>query len=102
MFQPSEGEIFEYKGTPQGSKWLIVSIMKACRMLIKECTGYLASIVDTTIKVVTELLDVLWFANFQMCFLRNCKGYHQIERLNLKLSCYLDQLQYPKHLIEWL
>ena len=27
-------------------------------MLIKECVGYLASIVDTTIKVVTELLDV--------------------------------------------
>ena len=58
VFQPSEGEIFEYKGTPRGSKWLAVSIVKASKMLIKGCVGYFASIVDTTIKVVTEQLDV--------------------------------------------
>ena len=31
---------------------------KASRMLVKGCDGYLASIVDMTKKVVTELADV--------------------------------------------
>ena len=47
MFQPSEGEVFECKGTPRGSKWLVVSALKASKMLFKGCVGYLASIVDT-------------------------------------------------------
>ena len=49
VFQPSEGELFEYKGTPRGSKWLVVSALKESMMLFKGCVGYLASIVDTTI-----------------------------------------------------
>ena len=36
MFQPSVGEVFEYKGTPQRSKWLIVSALKASMMLLKK------------------------------------------------------------------
>ena len=51
VFQLSEGEMFEYKGTPRGSKWPIVSAIKASRMLLKGCVGYLARIVDTTKKV---------------------------------------------------
>ena len=58
MFQQSKGEVFKYKGTPRGSKWPIVSAMKASRMLLKGCIGYLASILDTTKKVVTKLADV--------------------------------------------
>ena len=50
--------MFEYKGTPQGRKWPVVSTLKASRMLLKECVGYLASIVDTTKKVVTQLANV--------------------------------------------
>ena len=53
VFQPSEGEVFEYKGTPRGSKWPIVSMLKASRMLLKGCVAYLASIVDTTKKATT-------------------------------------------------
>ena len=37
MFQPSEGEVFEYKGTPRESKWQVVSRMKVSRMLLKGC-----------------------------------------------------------------
>ena len=58
VFQPSKGEIFEYKGTRRGSKWLVISTVKASRMLIKGCVGYLASVVDTTIKVATKQSDV--------------------------------------------
>ena len=58
VFQPSEGEVFEYKGTPQGSKWPAMSTMKESRMLLKGCVGYLASIMDTTKKIVAELADV--------------------------------------------
>ena len=50
--------MFEYKGTPRGSKWPVVSTLKASRMLLKGCIGYLASIMNTTKKVVTELADV--------------------------------------------
>ena len=48
VFQPSEGEVFECKGTSRGSKWLVVSALKASRMLLKGCVGYLAVVVDTT------------------------------------------------------
>ena len=48
MFQPSEEEVFEYNGTPRGSEWPVVSALKASRMLLKGCVGYLASIVNTT------------------------------------------------------
>ena len=58
VFQPSKVEMFEYKGTPRGSKWPVVSTLKASRMLLKRCVGHLASIMDTTKKAVTELTDV--------------------------------------------
>ena len=58
MFQPSAREMSECKGTPRGSKYLEVSVLKASRMLFKGCDGYLACIVDTTKKVATELVDV--------------------------------------------
>ena len=58
MFQPSEGEVFEYKGTPRGRKWRVVFAVKMSIMLFKGCVGYLASIVDTMKKVVIELADV--------------------------------------------
>ena len=50
--------MFEYKGTPRGSEWPIVSTLKASRLLLKGYVRYLASIVDTTRKVVTELAYV--------------------------------------------
>ena len=68
MFQPSEGEIFKYKGTSRGSKWPVVSAIKVSRMLIKECVGCLASIVDTTIKVATEQSDVCVVCRFPDVF----------------------------------
>ena len=48
VFQPSEEEVFEYKGTPRGNKWPVVSALKASRMLLKGCVGYLESIANTT------------------------------------------------------
>ena len=50
--------MFEYRGTPRGSKWLVMSVLKASKMLLKGCVRYLMSIVDTTRKVVTKLADV--------------------------------------------
>ena len=74
VFQLSEGEIFEYKGTPRISKWPVVFAMKASKMLIKGCVGYLASIVDTTIKVVTEQSDVCVICRFLDVFLEELLG----------------------------
>ena len=50
VFQPLEREVFEYKGTPRGSKWPVVSALKASRMLLKGCVRYLVSIINTTRK----------------------------------------------------
>ena len=74
MFQPSEGEMFEYKGTPRGSKWPRMSIMKASRMLIKGCVRYLLSIVDTMKKVVTELTYVSVVSKFRDVFPEELSG----------------------------
>ena len=90
MFQPHEGEVFEYKG---GSKWSIVSAMKASKMLLKGCVRYLASIVDTTKKVVT---DVRVACKFPDVFPENCWGYHPIGRSILRLICYMEWHHYPK------
>ena len=53
VFELSEEETFEYKGTPRESKGPIISAMKPSRMLTKGCVGYLAPIVDTTKKSST-------------------------------------------------
>ena len=89
VFQPLEGEVFEYKDTPGGSKWPIVSALKASMMLLKGCVGYLASIVDTTKKVVIRLADVRVICRFPNVFLEELPSYHQIEKLNSKSSYYL-------------
>ena len=47
MFQPSVGEVFDCKGTPRESKWLVVSALKESRALLKGYVGYFASIVGT-------------------------------------------------------
>ena len=74
MFQPSVGEMFECKGTPRGSKWLEVFVLKASRMLFKGCVGYLVSIVDTTKKVETELADVCMVYRFLDVFPKELPG----------------------------
>ena len=66
--------MFKYKGTPRGSKWLVVSTLKASRMLLKGCIGYLASVVDTTKKVVTELADVCVICRFPNVFPEELPG----------------------------
>ena len=60
--------MFEYKGTPRGSEWPVVSVLKASRMLLKGCVRYLASIIDTTKKVMTELEDVRVVCRFPNVF----------------------------------
>ena len=69
VFHPYEGEVFEYECTPRGIKWLLVSTMKASKMLLKGCIGYLANIVDTMKKVVTDLADVRVVCKFPDVFL---------------------------------
>ena len=48
MFQSSIGEVFDCKGTPRESKWLVVSSLKASRALLMVYVGYLASTMGTT------------------------------------------------------
>ena len=48
--------------------------LKASRMLIKGCVGYLASIVDTTKKVVIELADVRVVYKFPDVFPKELLG----------------------------
>ena len=74
VFQPFEGETFKYKGTPQGSKWPVVSVIKASKTLIKGCIGYLASIVDKTMKVVIELSNVRVVCEFPDVFPEELPG----------------------------
>ena len=84
VFQPFEGEEFEYSGTSRGRKWPVVSAMKANRMLLKGCVGYLVSVVDATKKVVTEFADVRVVCKFPDVFPEELPGlppYQEIELL---------------------
>ena len=48
--------------------------MKASRMLIKGCIGYLANIVDTTMKVVIKSSDVCVVCKFSDVFPKGLSG----------------------------
>ena len=67
VFQPFEGETFDYKGTPQGSKWPAVSAINLGRMLNKGCVGYFVSIVDTMMKILTKLSNMHVVCKFSRC-----------------------------------
>ena len=64
----------ECKGTPRGSKWLVVSALKARRMLLEGCVGYLASIEEIIKKVVIELVDVRAICRFSDVFPEELSG----------------------------
>ena len=66
-FKPSDSNEFSYMGEDQWKQKMIISSMKARRMLLSGCQGFLATVVDTTqvekskpedIVVVREFLDV--------------------------------------------
>ena len=66
-FKPSDNDEFSYLGEDQRKQKMIISSMKARRMLLSGCQGFLATVVDTTqvekskpedIVVVREFLDV--------------------------------------------
>ena len=69
-----KGKVFEYRGTPRESKWLVMFALKASRMLLKGCVRYLASIVDTTKNVVIELADVNVVCRFPDVFSEELSG----------------------------
>ena len=86
VFQPSEGEVFEYKGMPRGSKWPVVSTINTSKMLIKGCVGYLASIVDTIKKVATELADVRVVCRFPDVFPEELVGLPPYREIELEIE----------------
>ena len=96
VFQPSEGEMFEYKGIPQGSKWPIVSTMKASKMLFKGCVGYLVSIVDTTKKVVTELSEVRVVCRFPNVFPEELPGLPPDQEIEFEIELLLGMVPISK------
>ena len=67
MFQPPEEEEFLFIGTTKKLRTLVISAMKAKRLLDSGCVGYLASVVDKRLErhsnpehitVVQEFLEV--------------------------------------------
>ena len=59
---------------PRGSKWPVVSAVKASRMLIKGCVGYLANVMDTKIKIATKQSDMHVVCRFPDVFLEELPG----------------------------
>ena len=96
VFEPSEGKVFKYKGTPRGSKWPVVSAMKASRMLIKGCVGYLVSIVDTMKKVVTELVDAHVVCEFLDVFPEELLGLPPDWNIEFKIELLLGTMPISK------
>ena len=86
MFQPSTREVFEYKATPRGNKWPVVSALKVSGMLLKGYIGYLASIVDTTKKVVIELADVRVIYRFPDVFPEELPGLPSSREIEFKIE----------------
>ena len=49
-FKPDGAEEFDYVNISKKQPWVMISAMKARRMLHGGCVGYLANIIDTTKK----------------------------------------------------
>ena len=68
VFQPSAGKVFNCKGTPRESKWLVVFTLKASKMLPKGCVGHFGEYPGYNKKVVTKLVDVRMICRFPDVF----------------------------------
>ena len=82
VFQPLEGEVLECKGTPRGSKWLVVSALKVSRMLLKGCAN-IGEYRGYNKKVVTELVDVRVICRFPDVFPKELSGLPSDQKIEL-------------------
>ena len=76
--------------------------MKASRMLLRGCVGYLASIVDMTKKVVTELSKVCVVCKFPNVFPEELPALQPDREIEFEIELLPGQCQYPKPFTEWL
>ena len=74
-FQPPEEEEFLFIGTTKKLRTLVISAMKAKRLLDSGCVGYLASTVDTILEQHSKLEDVPVVREFLEVFLEDLPGY---------------------------
>ena len=73
-FKPPGEEMFVFVGDRCSSQKMFVSDMKARKWLASDCTGYLASVVDTTKKGKDELHDIPVVNEFISVFPKDLPG----------------------------
>ena len=96
VFQSSEEKTFEYKGTPRGSKWPVISVMKTSKMLTIGYVGYLASIIDMMKKVKTELSNVCVVYKFLNVFPKDFPGLSLDREIEFEIELLLGTVSISK------
>ena len=100
-FQPPGEEQFTFCGDKYSSQKMFVSTMKARKWLASGCTGYLATVVDTTKRGKDELSNVRMVSEFTSVFPEELPSLPLIEKLLSRSRCYQELLQSRRRPIVW-
>ncbi|KAL5548506.1 hypothetical protein UlMin_003737 [Ulmus minor] len=73
-FRPQGDDQFEFVGKKNKDQKVFISAMKARKLLINGCNGFLASVIDTTKKEKVELEDVPMVNEFEEVFPEELPG----------------------------
>ena len=76
VFQPPNTNQFVFKGIQTSSRFLLISAMKAQRLLERGCSGYLANVVDVSVEQKLKPEMCQWCKIFLMCFQKIFQVYH--------------------------
>ena len=86
IFHPPDADQFILVGTQSKAKFPLISAMKAHKLLEKGCTGYLASIVDTSVEQKSRPEDVLIVQDFLDVFQEDLPGLPPIREIDFAID----------------
>ena len=84
IFRPIDNDEFSYVGKGGRSQKVIISSMRARKLLSSGCQGYLATVVDTTLKKSLSLKRSQWYGSFRMYFRRSYQVFPQKGKYHLR------------------
>ena len=85
-FRPSNKDEFSFEGEKHQKQMTIISSMKARKMMLSGCQGFLASLVDTTQEEKVKPEDIPIVRNFVDVFLEELPGLPPDRAISFKIE----------------
>lgn len=101
IFRLTDNDEFNYMGEGRRSQKVIILSMRARRIFLSGCHGFLATVVDTTHVEKSKPNDIIIVREFSDVFPVGLPGIPQIRKYHLKSNCCQGQHLYRKLRTEW-